>query len=416
MLESIRGWGSTAFASLKVRNFRLYTIGQLISGTGTWMQSVSLSFLVLYMTKSASDLGIVTGAQFLPMLFFGIQAGVFVDRLNKRRLIFITQGSFLLVALAMFAFIEAGWMNLAWIVAFSLMLGAINALDNPARQAFVQQLVGRDHLQNAVSLNSANFNLARALGPAAVGVIIAAFGISWGFLLNSISYLAVLVALKMMSTGELFPARPVPREPGQVRQGLSYVRERPILLVSLAAVFVAGVFAFNFQVTIPVLATVTYRGGAARLGDFMSLFGLGAIGGALFSASLKRPATVRNLALTSTLFAAALLSVGAIHVLGMAEVSLVVLGAMSIAFNALINTTLQLNSEFAMRGRVMALFTFGLLGSTPIGAPIIGLVVARFSPSWGFIVGAAALAVAALLFGSLALRERPSRREAPNYT
>ncbi|MHB8189301.1 MAG: MFS transporter [Ferrimicrobium sp.] len=394
----IRQWRQGTFSSLGIRNFRLFTIGQFISNTGSWMQSISIAYLVLTLSRSGSLLGLVTAVQFLPILLVGVQAGVVVDRRNRRRLIFVTQTSFMVVAFVLFAFVELHRITITLVFVFSVILGLINAVDTPARQSFVQELVGRDGLQNAVSLNAANFNLARAIGPAIVGVAIAHFGLAWGFLLNAVSFLAILVALVMMRPLELFVQAHVVKERGQIRQGLRYVRERPILLGTLLAVFVAGIFAYNFPVTIPLLSSLTFHGQAQLLGVFMSLFGVGAIVGSIFVASLRHPAGVRIMVVVSIGFAVLMTMVALAPTIWLVELALVGLGALSISFNALANTALQMNSRFDMRGRVMALYTLGFLGSTPIGAPIVGVISQNFSPRWAFGVGALSLVVAAGLF------------------
>jgi MFS family permease len=395
---SFTRWRQDTFRSLTVRNFRLFTIGQFISNTGSWMQSISLAYLVLTLSKSGSLLGLVTAVQFLPILLFGAQAGIVVDRLNRRRLIMITQTSFMLVAFVLFYLVASHTITITLVFVASVVLGLINAIDTPARQTFVQELVGRDSLQNAVTLNSASFNLARAIGPAVVGVAIAHLGISWGFLLNAISFVAILIALVMMRPTQLFVQGTVVREPGQIRAGLRYVRNRPILLATLLAILIAGIFAYNFPVTIPLLAETTFRGHAQLLGDFMSLFGVGAIIGSVGAASLRRPASPKLMVIISVGFAGLMGLVALAPSIWLAGLALMGLGAMSISFNAFANTTLQLNSRFEMRGRVMALYTLGFLGSTPIGAPIVGFMSQDFSPRWAFVAGGVSLLVAAGLF------------------
>jgi predicted MFS family arabinose efflux permease len=375
-----------------------------VSGTGTWMQSVALAYLVVSQTHSDVLLGVVSGAQFLPMLLAGPEAGVIVDRFPKRRVIFVTQSTFTVIASAMFMLLLAGRLDLFWIIALSLATGVVNAVDNPARQAFVQQLVGREQLQNAVSLNSANFNLARAIGPAAVGIVIAHFGLAAGFGLNAASYLAILAALVIMRPNEFYVVGKVEREKGQIREGLVYVRERPLILWTLIAVALVGVFVYNFQVTIPLLALDTFRGGAATVGTFMALFGTGAIFGGLVVASLRRAVRASYLAVISLAIMTAMLMVGWLHERWPVELALIVLGAVSISFNALANTLLQLNSSYAVRGRVMSLYTMALLGSTPIGSPLIGLIASAFGISTAFFVGALSAAVAVGIFLLLALK------------
>ncbi|WP_298209596.1 MFS transporter [Ferrimicrobium sp.] len=410
--SALTRWRQTTFRSLGVRNFRLFTIGQFISNTGSWMQSISLAYLVLTLSKSGSLLGLVTAVQFLPILLFGAQAGIIVDRRNRRHLIMLTQTLFMIVAFILFYLVAQHEINIPLIFLFSVILGLINAVDTPARQSFVQELVGHDNLQNAVTLNATSFNLARAIGPAVVGVAIASLGLSWGFLLNAISFLAILLALVMMKPETLFLQGTVLREPGQIRAGLRYVRNRPILLSTLLAIMIAGIFAYNFPVTIPLLAETTFHGHAQLLGDFMSLFGVGAIFGSIVAASLRRPAGPRLMTIISMGFAMLMVLVAAAPSIWLAGLALMGLGALSISFNALTNATLQMNSRFEMRGRVMALYTLGFLGSTPIGAPTVGFLSQDFSPRWAFVAGAASLLIAAVLFfrlpGTKVVAETPS--------
>ncbi|WP_298336533.1 MFS transporter [Ferrimicrobium sp.] len=405
--NALARWRRDTFHSLGVRNFRLFTIGQFISNTGSWMQSISIAYLVLTLSKSGSLLGLVTAAQFLPILLFGAQAGIIVDRRNRQHLIMVTQTLFMLVAFILFYLVAQHQINILLVFIFSLILGLINAIDTPARQSFVQELVGHDNLQNAVTLNAASFNLARAIGPAVVGIAIASLGLSWGFLLNAISFLAILLALVLMKPGEFFVQGTVLREPGQIRAGLRYVRNRPILLSTLVAIMIAGIFAYNFPVTIPLLAETTFHGHAQLLGDFMSLFGVGAIFGSIVAASLRRPAGPRLMTVISVGFALLMVLVALAPSIWLAGLALMGLGALSIGFNALTNATLQMNSRFEMRGRVMALYTLGFLGSTPIGAPTVGFLSQDFSPRWAFIAGALSLLVAAILFFRLKGTKEP---------
>jgi len=407
--DALTRWRRETFRSLGVRNFRLFTIGQFISNTGSWMQSISIAYLVLTLSKSGSLLGLVTAAQFIPILLFGAQAGIVIDRLNRRHLIMVTQTLFMIVAFILFFLVQRHEINLLLVFLFSIILGLINAVDTPARQSFVQELVGHDNLQNAVTLNAASFNLARAIGPAAVGVAIASLGLSWGFLLNAISFIAILLALVMMKPVQFFIQGTVLREPKQIRAGLRYVRNSPILLTTLIAILIAGIFAYNFPVTIPLLAETTFHGHAQLLGNFMSLFGVGAIFGSIVAASLRRPASPGLMVFISMGFALLMALVAVAPSIWLAGLALVGLGALSISFNALTNATLQMNSRFDMRGRVMALYTLGFLGSTPIGAPTVGFLSQDFSPRWAFIAGAGSLLVAAVLF--LRLRRARTAKE-----
>jgi MFS family permease len=395
--------------ALSVRNYRIYFVGQVISVSGTWMQTVAQGWLVLSLTGSGVDLGAVTALQFLPMLLFGSWGGLIADRMEKRRLLYFTQGAALCLALTLGVITLTGTVQLWQVYVLATLLGVVNLFDNPARQTFVSELVGIDLVPNAVSLNSVVMNSARVIGPAIGAVLIAVVGhgltgIALCFMINAASYLAVIVALSLIRPAELQRIEPVPRAKGQVREGLRYVRSQRGILYPLLAIAVVGIFAFNFTVTLALLARFTFHAGAGTYGAFTSAMGAGAVVGGLSVAHRAKP-SARTLGFIGIVFAVCILAVALAPTAAVAIAFLVPMGATAIAFIATANGTLQLASNPSMRGRVMALYAIGFLGSTPIGAPLVGAISSASSPRVALVLGAMATAAASVplyaAFGSL---------------
>ena len=384
------------FVALSVRNYRLYFTGQVISVSGTWMQMVAQTYLILFILHGTGvDVAIATGLQFLPMLFFGTFGGLIADRVDKRKMLYATQGSAAVLALAFGLLVVTGSAQLTYVYVLAGLLGVVNLFDNPARQTFVPEMVGLDLLPNAVSLNSVVMNGARVIGPGIGGVLILTLGVSTCFMVNAASYVAVLVALTLMRTSELHPARAVARAKGQVREGLRYVWATPDLRNPLLSMAVVGVFAFNFTVTLPLLAKFTFNGGAGLYSAFLAAMGIGAVGGGLFTAHRSRPSQ-KLLALIGVIFGSLILAVGFSPIKTVAVFLLVPMGAASIAFIATNNAILQLRSEPSMRGRVMSLNAIAFLGSTPIGAPLLGWISDATTPRVALLVGAMATLAASI--------------------
>jgi MFS family permease len=377
------------FSALRVRNFRLYFIGQGISVSGTWMQSVAQSWLILDLTGSGLMLGITVALQFLPMLLAGPWGGLVVDRSNKRTVLFITQGSGALLALTLGILTTVGRPHVSTVLALAFGLGIVNLFDNPARQAFVQEMVGRELLPNAVSLNSVLMNAGRVIGPSIAGILIATSGIATSFFVNAGSYVAVIAALAMMRTSELAPIRTANRAKGQLRAGFRYAFGEEKIRDVLIAIGIVGIFAFNFTTVLPLLVRYSFHQSAGSYGVLMGAMGLGAVVGGLTVAHRSRPTFAM---LTGLCFAFGILLVGVALAPSMivAMVLLVPMGAVSIAFVSTSNATLQLLSREEMRGRVMALFAIGFLGSTPIGSPLMGAIASSTTPRVSLLVGAIA--------------------------
>ncbi|HEX2820602.1 MAG TPA: MFS transporter, partial [Streptosporangiaceae bacterium] len=374
-------------SSLRQRNYRLFFFGQLISVAGTWMQTVAQSFLVLDLThNSGTQLGLTTAARFLPMFIFGPVGGLFADRLDKQRVLYVTQTLSGLLAGAFAVLIATGSIRLWIVYLLALALGFVNVFDNPARQSFISEMVSARDLPNAVTLNSVSMNMARVFGAALGGVLAAAIGLAWCFACNGLSFAAVLISLVAMHKSELFRAKRLPREKGQVRQGLRYVRSTPELLIPLVLIAVVGTLAWEFQVTLPLMASKVFHGGAAAYGVMASVMGVGAVVGGLISAARPRP-RARALCLAAIGWGIAILAASAAPTMALELAALVFVGYGSITFNSLAKTTLQLAAKPEMRGRVMALWALAWLGSTPIGGPIVGWVGQAAGARWSLVIG-----------------------------
>jgi MFS family permease len=385
-------------SSLRQRNYRLFFFGQLVSVAGTWMQTVAQSFLVLDMTHSGTQLGLTTAARFLPMFAFGPLGGLIADRMDKQRVLYVTQTLSGLLA-AVFAILIATHDIRLWSVyLLALALGFVNVFDNPARQSFIAEMVPAEDLPNAVMLNSVAMNMARVFGAALGGVIAAAIGLALCFACNAVSFGAVLISLALMRRSELFPARRVARKKGQVRSGLRYVRSTPELLIPLLMIAVVGTLAWEFQVTLPLMASKVFHGGAATYGVMASVMGAGAVAGGLISASRSR-VRARALCVAAVGWGIAILAAAAAPSLALELVAMVFVGYGSISFNSLAKTALQLAAKPTMRGRVMALWALAWLGSTPVGGPIVGWVGQVAGARWSLVIGG----VATLVCGFLAL-------------
>jgi MFS family permease len=405
MRKAARALKLGTFRSLKTRNYRLYFYGQLVSTSGTWMQTVALGWLVLRITNSGFDVGVVTALQFLPMLLIGTYGGVIADRFVKRPTLVLTQAG-MAVSSAGLAVITLTGADPLWaIYLLTFLLGVFSAVDMPVRQAFVSEMVGEDDLPNAIALNSAMFSTSRIIGPAIGAVLIKLFDVGPVFAVNAVSFAAVIAGLVMMRPEELYLTPPVAKAKGQVRAGLRYVWDTPELRSTIGVMAVVGTLAFNFTVVLPVLAKFTFHGDAGTYGWLTSLMGLGSMVGALGVASRLRP-TPKLLVGSCGVFGVVMLASAVAPTLMSEYVVIVLLGVTSIAFMAAANTTCQLTSVPEMRGRVMALYGLVFLGSTPIGGPIVGWISQQWGPRYGMAVGGVATVVAALAMGSVLLRRQ----------
>jgi MFS family permease len=394
-MPDLRAFGARTFRSLRIRNYRLFIVGQLISVTGTWMQTVAQTWLVVDLTGSGVDLGITVALQFLPMLLFGLWGGALADRSDKRRLLIAMQIAGGLLALILYALVATDTVELWMIYVLAFALGMVTAIDMPARQSFVIEMVGPDEVPNAVGLNSAMYNSGRIIGPAAAGVTIATLGLAPAFLANALSFVPVIVALAMMRPEELFLRKPAVRERGEVRAGLLYAWREPTLRSTLLLVGVLGMFGFNFIVVLPLLAKFTFGGDAGLYSLFTALMAFGSLTGALISASRTKPTTAMLVG-SGLAFGGLVLLTSVVPTAWMAAIVLVAVGMAMMLFMATANTTLQLNSDPAMRGRVMALYGLLFLGTTPVGGPVMGWIAEAWGPRVGLAIGGSLSLVAAL--------------------
>ncbi|HVD37720.1 MAG TPA: MFS transporter [Solirubrobacterales bacterium] len=368
-----------SFNSLQVPNYRRYFAGQLISLSGTWMQTVAAVWVILTLTNSGVAVGLTTALQFLPMLLIGAWGGLLADRIPKRRLLMTTQALMMIPAAGLFAVTATGvvtpWMVYLAVFAF----GSLNAIDNPARQSFVYEMVGPDRVVNAVSLNSVIVQAARIVGPALAGVMIATVGVVPCFGLNALTFVAMILALWGMDPGRLQAAPVAERRPGAIRDGLRYVRKTPELMVPLALMGLVGTLGFNFQVVLPLLAKFSFESGAMTYAGLVSAMAVGSIAGALVNGHRGRTGP-RLIAGGALAFGLSALLAAAMPSLALEVVMLALLGAAAVTFAATINSTLQLAVTPEMRGRVMALYSVVFLGSTPIGAPLTGWLAQNYDP------------------------------------
>ncbi len=403
-LPRARSAAASTFRSLRVRNYRLFFAGQLVSLTGTGMQTVAQGWLVLSLTGSGVALGVTVALQFLPLLLFGLWGGLIADRFDKRRTLVITQVVPAVLALGMFALVATGAVALWMVFVMAFLQGLVFMVDMPTRQAFVVEMVGPDQVTNAVGLNSAMFNIGRMVGPALAGVVIASAGLAPSFLANAASYAAVTVALLAMRPDELFPQARAERGRADIRAGVRYMWSTPALRSTLLLVAVVGTFGFNFIVVLPLLARFALAGGPRLYGLLSAAMALGSLIGALLSARRHGP-TRRMLIGSVTAFGALTLVTAVAPTPLLVGLTLVGVGLAVMLFLATANTTLQLTTDPSMRGRVMAVYGLVLLGSTPIGGPLLGWICT----AWGARTGVAFGGFVTLAAAMVAWRSRAWR-------
>ncbi|MET1155656.1 MFS transporter, partial [Arthrobacter sp.] len=389
---------SAMFRALENRNYRLWAGGALVSNIGTWMQRIAQDWLVLTVLTdhSGTAMGITTGLQFLPMLLLGPYAGVLADRYRKRVILLWTQTAMGLIGLAVGLLVVSGSAQLWQVYVAALCLGLASAVDGPARQAFVSELVGQEHISNAVSLNSASFNTARLTGPAIAGVLIGWIGIGPVFLLNAASFAAVLLSLWRIRTSELSPSVPATRGQHQVAEGLGYVRRRPELMLILVMVGILGAFGMNFPITNALMATTEFGMGPGEFGLLGSIMAVGTLAGALLAARRSGP-RLRFLL-------GGALGLGIFTLVGSVASSfwlyaavLVPVGLASITFLNSCNTSIQLAVNPQFRGRVLALYLAVLQGGTALGAPLMGWIGTEFGARWAVAFGGAIVLLTGLV-------------------
>jgi MFS family permease len=395
------------FSSVRTsRNFRLYLFGQTVSAIGTWMNFTASAWLVLQLTDSGTALGANVALYFLPVLLLGAYGGVLADRFDKRHILLITQATYGVVALTLWGLVALDVVQLWMVYALSLASGVVTAIDNPSRQSFYVEMVGEDHVRNAVSLNSAAFTGSRVIGPAVAGALIATVGIATCFLIDGLSYAAVLVALAAMRPSEMHPQRRTTRERGHLLAGLRYVWSTDALRRPLLAMAVVFTVSFNFAVFVPLLAERTFGGNAGTFGVLSALAGVGSFVGAIVMASRVPEPGMRDLSLWAVAAGVGLALPGLAPTLWLAGAAMVPMGFTIMAFMITGNTMLQLTSRPEARGRVMALYGIVFLGSTPIGAPIAGVIGEHLGARAGFVLSG--LVAGTLGVALLAARRRRS--------
>jgi MFS family permease len=394
----------STFAALKIRNYRLYFSGQVVSNTGTWMQRIAQDWLVLSITNSPIAVGVTTALQFLPMLLFGLWGGVIADRYPKRTLLIGTQLVMAVLAAVLAVLTLTGHVQVWNVYAAAFGLGLVAVVDTPTRQTFVNEMVPPALIRNAVSLNTGNFQLARMVGPAVAGVLITVVGSGWAFAFNAVSYLAVIGGLLLMNTRELQQFQRAPRAKGQVREGLRYVRNRPNLLWIIVLIFFIGTFGYNFAIILSAYAKNVFDSGAAVYGLLNTALAVGSVVGALLAAR-RATAKMGFLFAMSGGFAAMLILTGLTPWFIPFAIALVVTGWLSVSFNTTANATVQLSTDSAVRGRVMSLYMLVFAGGTPIGSPIVGAITEHWGAPMALIVSGTICLLATLGCALLAARQ-----------
>jgi MFS family permease len=412
-VDAFRARAAVAVSSLRVRNYRLYFVGQSVSVAGTFMQTLAIAFLTLQLTGSGTGLGIVIATRLVPFVLLGPVGGVIADRYDKRRLLFGTQTASAVGSLAFAVLALTGTITYPLVLVLSLVLGCLTVVDNPARQSLISELVDRDELANAVVLNSVSLNVARVLGSVLGGTLVAGIGTPACFFLNALSFLAVIVNLARMRAAEMIPAPRSPRAPGQVREGLRYTLRTPELAVPLLMVTVTGILAYEFPTTLPLLATDAFHGDAATYGAMAAVMAAGAVVGGLVAAGRATRPSPRGLAMVCLGWGTAILLAAVAPTLLTTCIALVFVGYGSISFNSAAKTALQLGARPGMRGRVMALWAIAWGGGSVVGAPLVGWVAEQFGSRWGLVVGGAPTILLGLVMLAVLGRRGRARKPVP---
>jgi MFS family permease len=391
----------SGFTALRHRNFRLYLMGQGLSQAGTWMQTVAMGWLVLKVTGSGGMLGLVSAAQFTPTLLFGAFAGTLADRHSRWHMLQITQVLAAVIAIALGLMVLTDTISVWSLFVLAAAFGTVNAFDMSIRSSFVYELVGPDDITSAVGIGSTTNNVARIVGPGIAGVLIAAFGLAVPFLVNGVSFLAITIALLLMRQSEFVPKVPVKREKGQVREGIKVVWADSRLRTPMLMTVVIGMLAYENQISLPLFAKYTFDREATGYGILSSVMGIGSVLGGLLIARFGR-ATHKRLGFAAAFLGGSMLLAAVMPTFWTMSAALLLVGAGSVAFITMNSATLQLTSPVAVRGRVMALYITAIIGTTPIGGPIIGWIGQHIDPRATYITGGlACLLTAAFAWPSL---------------
>ena len=400
---------SPTFRSLRNRNYRIYAMGQLAANVGVWMQRVAQDWLVLELSGgSGVALGVTVGLQFLPILLFSLWGGSLADRLPRRRLLIATASSIALLAAILGVMVITQVATVTIVMGMAFLLGIVTAIDAPARQALVSDMVPSSDIHNAVALNSASFNLGRVVGPATAGLLVAAVGSGWVFLINAAGYLAVVVALYQLRPEELESPEPVRREPGVLREGLRYVAARPRLVLVMVVAFFVGTFGLNYQLTIALMTTQVFGLGPAQFGLASTVLAVGSLAGSLLAARRGTP-PLRLIIVAALWFGLAAVVAAAMPTYQSFLVALPIVGAGALTLITAMQSYLQLHSAPQVRGRVMGLYMLLFMGGTPLGSPLVGWIAETLSPRWSIALGGAVSALAALAAGWALLRHENLR-------
>jgi MFS family permease len=398
----VSGALSRTFGSLDTFNYRLYFAGELVSHAGSWMQTMAEAWLVLTLTHSGVAVGATFACRFLPVLLFGLWGGVVVDRYDRRRLLLVTQFLAAVLAVVLWLIVLTGVVQVWMVLALAVGLGFVTVVDQPAHNAFVEEMVGRDRLPNAVALNSAVSNSARITGPAIAGLLIASVGVAWVFFVNAVSFLAVVGALAAMRRSELRPVERATQRP-RIREGLAYAWGINEIRATIFLVAVVGTLVYNFPTFLTLLASDTFHGGAGLAGVLMGVLGAGTVVGALWAAHRSRP-TSRTVLASAAALGVSLVVAATVPSEGLVVAALVPVGALAVYFGSTANAHMQMWSMPQFRGRVMAIYSLLTLGSTVIGGPFVGWVCQRWNPRAGLGLAGTATAVTALVLAVPQLR------------
>lgn len=407
-MSPIRKFAHNTFSSLKVRNFRLYFIGHIASQSGTWMQTVALGWLVLELTDSGTQLGIITALQFIPLLTLGPWGGLYADTHKKRNILYGTQVAFAVLVFAISILVYAELIQVWMLYIFSLGLGLVRIFDNPARQTFVSELVDSSNVRNAVSLNSTAGNSARVIGPTLGGILIAGIGIGTCFLFNALTYIVTFIMLSRMRESEFYSVAPQKKGKGQLKEGFAYVLETPLIKNTLIMIAFIGTFAYEWQVSLPLMAERVFHGDAGSYAALLSALGAGSVIGGLFAAGRKK-IVPHHLADLAILFGVCIVATALMPSIQLAIFGMVLVGFFSINLTSLGNTMLQLESKPEMRGRVLALWSMAMIGSTAVGGPIVGIIGQYFGARWGLAIGGIVSILVATYMSKALIKERIAR-------
>jgi MFS family permease len=389
---------SESLSSLRVPNFRLFTVSNILAMSGTWMQRIAQDWLVLQLSHSVAAVGITVAMQFTPMLLFGLYGGLIVDRYSKRMLLMLTQGTVGLLAVLLAVLALTGTIQVWHVYAIAFVVGLVTVVDNPTRQVFVNELVGPRNLRNAISVNSSVFQLGGLIGPAVAGILLDAVGAGWAFAINAATCVVTVLTLAALKKSKLVRSPAVPRAKGQLQQGLRYVVRKPAILWSIVMVAILSVFALTMPVILAAYANDIYMVGASGYGLFNTLVAGGALAGAILS-TRRTGVRLRTVVLMGGLWGA----LQAVAAFMPSEISfgvlLVALGVANLLFITAANSLVQMSSNIGIRGRVMSLYVLVLLGGQAIGGPIMGWVVSSYGPHVGIAISGIVPAIAAVIIG-----------------